>query len=224
MVGQERYDQLSNASAANSGLAESPLTSDHPPEPASSPVIPPSQAQTAPDMPADVEFQDENEGRASESHWPNTPAERAEQAAAEKEFYDLLDNPPAEARGQAQALRRSLQQAEDQIVREWESTPDPMDDGWEPRVKFGLMAQGEDNPLEEGEDDLYKGDDMTSLAHGDLEQHREIRHYARIAAWEMPLLTSECLSTSSLTSSSTFISMLHSYLVMRQESVVDEQC
>jgi small subunit ribosomal protein S35 len=38
-----------------------------------------------------------------------------------------------------------------------------------------------------GEDE-FEEDDMTSMAHGKLEEHREYREYARIAIWEMPLL------------------------------------
>ncbi|OAA53386.1 37S ribosomal protein [Niveomyces insectorum RCEF 264] len=41
----------------------------------------------------------------------------------------------------------------------------------------------------EQDEDEFKGDDITSMAHGKLDEHRERRHYARIAAWEMPLLT-----------------------------------
>lgn len=40
-----------------------------------------------------------------------------------------------------------------------------------------------------GEDEVFQGDDLTSMGHGELEQHREIREYARYAAWEMPLLS-----------------------------------
>ncbi|KAK0644496.1 mitochondrial ribosomal subunit protein-domain-containing protein [Cercophora newfieldiana] len=40
---------------------------------------------------------------------------------------------------------------------------------------------------EVGEDD-FEENDMTSMAHGKLEEHREYREYARIAVWEMPLL------------------------------------
>jgi len=65
-----------------------------------------------------------------------------------------------------------------------------------PKIKVGLMAMGEDEPQDTGEDDLYRGDDITSLAHGELEQHREMREYARIAAWEMPLLSSTRLHPS----------------------------
>ncbi|EER45481.1 37S ribosomal protein Rsm24 [Histoplasma capsulatum H143] len=35
----------------------------------------------------------------------------------------------------------------------------------------------------------YMQDGMTTMAYDELEQHRELREYARIAAWEMPLLS-----------------------------------
>lgn len=58
------------------------------------------------------------------------------------------------------------------------------------KVKVGLMGMGEADEQESGEDEEFEGDDISSLAHGELEQHREMREYARIAAWEMPLLSS----------------------------------
>lgn len=59
-----------------------------------------------------------------------------------------------------------------------------------PRIKSGIFAMGEVEEQDSGEDEEFEGDDITSHAHGDLEQHREMREYARIAAWEMPLLSS----------------------------------
>lgn len=59
-----------------------------------------------------------------------------------------------------------------------------------PRIKPGLMSMGELEEQDSGEDEEFEGDDITSLGHGELEQHRELREYARIAAWEMPLLSS----------------------------------
>jgi small subunit ribosomal protein S35 len=41
--------------------------------------------------------------------------------------------------------------------------------------------------------------DIPTLAHGELEHHREMRHYARLAAWEMPLLSSMCSSDMNIT-------------------------
>ncbi|KAL8760341.1 MAG: hypothetical protein Q9199_000123 [Rusavskia elegans] len=58
-----------------------------------------------------------------------------------------------------------------------------------PRITPGLMAMGEIDEQDSGEDEDFEGDDITSTAHGELEQHREIREYARIASWEMPMLS-----------------------------------
>jgi small subunit ribosomal protein S35 len=43
---------------------------------------------------------------------------------------------------------------------------------------------------ENGEDD-FEEDDMLAMGHAKLEEHREFREYARIAVWEMPLLSSK---------------------------------
>lgn len=45
---------------------------------------------------------------------------------------------------------------------------------------------------DERNEDEFDEDDIMSMAHGKLEEYREHREYARIAAWEMPLLSSEC--------------------------------
>lgn len=58
------------------------------------------------------------------------------------------------------------------------------------KPKDTFLNMGDPDPWEEDgqlEDDH---DDITSLGHGELEKHREMRHYARLAAWEMPLLAS----------------------------------
>ncbi|PYI22723.1 putative 37S ribosomal protein Rsm24 [Aspergillus violaceofuscus CBS 115571] len=38
-------------------------------------------------------------------------------------------------------------------------------------------------------DDEFNDDDITTMAYAELEEHREIREYARIAAWDMPSLS-----------------------------------
>lgn len=59
----------------------------------------------------------------------------------------------------------------------------------EPEIqKLGFWAEGE---AELGPDEDFYGDDLTSLGHGELEQHRELREYARLIAWELPLLNRE---------------------------------
>ncbi|KAL9032574.1 MAG: hypothetical protein Q9214_007908 [Letrouitia sp. 1 TL-2023] len=56
-------------------------------------------------------------------------------------------------------------------------------------IREGLFAMDEPDPQNTGEDEDFDGDDISSTAHGELEQHREMREYARIIAWEMPLLS-----------------------------------
>ena len=62
-------------------------------------------------------------------------------------------------------------------VEDFEPAPD--------RGRPGFWAEGEESM---GPDEDYYGDDLTSLGHGELEQHREMREYARLIAWELPLL------------------------------------
>lgn len=64
------------------------------------------------------------------------------------------------------------------------------EDGDEPDDPFPTSAIEDPDPLVEG-------DDITPLAHAELDQHREMRQYARLAAWEMPLLSSIVLSIKS---------------------------
>lgn len=82
---------------------------------------------------------------------------------------------------------------------EWDAVKQKLDSKHRPwelatqrrrKLKETFMNMGEAEPWEDEytmEDD---DDDINSLAHGELEQHREMRHYARLVAWEMPLLSS----------------------------------
>jgi hypothetical protein len=44
---------------------------------------------------------------------------------------------------------------------------------------------------EAGEDEEFNQDDLPSKGHQELELHREIREYARMAIWDLPLLSSK---------------------------------
>lgn len=59
----------------------------------------------------------------------------------------------------------------------------------EERVKSGFFALDEEKD-DPGEDPEFNNDDITSLAHGELEQHRELRGFYRNIIWDMPLLYS----------------------------------
>ncbi|KAL1310567.1 hypothetical protein AAFC00_000846 [Neodothiora populina] len=76
-----------------------------------------------------------------------------------------------------ESIRNALHEIE-------ESFPDPLEEREYRSDGFFNMGEKEDI----GPDDDFKGDDISSTAHGELEQTREIREYARNAAWEMPLL------------------------------------
>ena len=59
-----------------------------------------------------------------------------------------------------------------------------------------FLNLGEEEIIEEeGDDELDNNNDeydnMGPIGHLELEQHREMRHYARLAAWELPMLSSE---------------------------------
>jgi small subunit ribosomal protein S35 len=58
---------------------------------------------------------------------------------------------------------------------------------------LGFWGEDEEDEfaIVEDDDDEFHNDDISSIAHAELEQHREIREYARIAAWDMPLLSSK---------------------------------
>jgi hypothetical protein len=58
------------------------------------------------------------------------------------------------------------------------------------KPKPGFLNLGVERKDDPEEDPEFEGDDISSMAHEQLEQHREFREYARLAAWEMPLLTS----------------------------------
>ncbi|KAI1635146.1 mitochondrial ribosomal subunit protein-domain-containing protein [Biscogniauxia mediterranea] len=59
-------------------------------------------------------------------------------------------------------------------------------------LKRSFWNEEEDDPeliTDELNEDEFDEDDIPSMAHGKLEEIREYREYARLAAWEMPLLS-----------------------------------
>lgn len=60
--------------------------------------------------------------------------------------------------------------------------------------KDSFWGEDEEDPdymIPDVEDEDLGEDDILSLAHGKLEEFREYREYARVAAWQMPLLSSQ---------------------------------
>lgn len=52
------------------------------------------------------------------------------------------------------------------------------------------MWYDDEDPYTNTDEDPFNEDDITSMAHGKLDEVKEQRHYARLAVWEMPLLSS----------------------------------
>ncbi|KAG6000610.1 hypothetical protein E4U21_005283 [Claviceps maximensis] len=62
------------------------------------------------------------------------------------------------------------------------------DDKGEKPNKSSFWYDEEDAETNTEEHDEFDEDDITSMAHGKLDEVREMRQYARLAVWEMPLL------------------------------------
>ncbi|KAK3937907.1 mitochondrial ribosomal subunit protein-domain-containing protein [Diplogelasinospora grovesii] len=83
------------------------------------------------------------------------------------------------------------QQEFDKLTRDISQEIAPLRRPVKPRRNSFWNEEEKDPDLitdEVGEDD-FEEDDILSMGHGKLEEHREFREYARIAVWEMPLLS-----------------------------------
>lgn len=109
-----------------------------------------------------------------------TPDQQAKYVADARALEEHFNKP---------AVKQRFQQMINRKAGEVLSTKSTFRETRLAKQKPGLLNQGEAPGNEILEDPDFGEDDITSLAHGEMEQHREMRHYARLAAWEMPLLT-----------------------------------
>jgi len=126
-----------------------------------------------------------------------TPDEQQQWEEEDKKAHEYMTSPAIESELQGIASR-AANEANDESPHVQINIP---------KIKPGLMAMGEEDEQDSGEDEEYEGDDITSLGHANLEQHREMREYARIMAWEMPLLSSLSSPTNPLPPLSSTISL-----------------
>lgn len=108
-----------------------------------------------------------------------TPADKHEFQVEFEEMVDELNAPDVQA-----ALNAEISNAANEAELEMPEPPRSSE-----RVISGLLNMGEEDEEGTGNDDEFMGDDISSSAHAELDEHREIREYARITAWEMPLLS-----------------------------------
>lgn len=142
----------------------------------------PIRRAEGPKKPEPYSFQLSELGRDERTSYEfMSPEERIEYQELAKKLHEHMTSPKVQSELNAAVSEEAYDR--DNLVDEEDESP---------RFNPGLMAMGEVDPVGTGPDDEFEGDDITSLAHGELEQHREMREYARIAAWEMPMLSSMC--------------------------------
>lgn len=113
---------------------------------------------------------------------PKTQAAEANEALYDEDGLDE-NGLPRLARGDEWIDRKvGLSKS---MVKEMQKQP-PLHDDTDNSSFYGIDEE-KDDP---GDDPEFESDDITSLAHAELEQHRELREFYRVMAWDMPLLYS----------------------------------
>lgn len=123
----------------------------------------------------------ERSPRAPKKREPGPTPEEIRDMQLSKVMADLEALDPSVILDAQRQGKRGLPYADDVELH----SDEHFDIAEETRFKAGFWAEGEESL---GPDEDYYGDDITSHGHGELEQHRELREYARLIAWELPLL------------------------------------
>lgn len=108
--------------------------------------------------------------------------QREKWLATENHFAAMLENNELD---NDEGLTRSVNMVSREISRDYPMPQMKLD-----RKDEGFWAEDEDDEfgLSEDADDDYDENNITTVAESQLELHREVREYMRIAAWDMPLL------------------------------------
>lgn len=117
-------------------------------------------------------------------------------------FWESPEEIAQDKQDELESLRDNLM--EEQKMGLWDDDGDMDDEAFmardkkkgRQRMRRTLLNEGEDEEMEiDVPEDAY--DDVTTTGHHNLEANRERRHYARITAWEMPLLASKRMTVTS---------------------------
>ena len=111
-----------------------------------------------------------------------SPEERALFDEENRRFVAMFNDPKERA-----ADFQEIEQSAAIIERE---EPMRFEDVKEKNPGFWAEDEPDELGIVEDGDEEFNDDEITSMAHAELELHREIREYMRIAAWDMPLLSS----------------------------------
>ncbi|OQE43055.1 hypothetical protein PENCOP_c003G06529 [Penicillium coprophilum] len=148
------------------------------------PVIPPPPKELrAEDFPPMPEYSVELLTKEQRSMYDLMSPE--ERAAFDEENTRMVSefNDPQKRAAAFEELERSIMQIDKEEDLRFEEI--------RPR-RAGFWAEDEPdelvNILEDGDEEI-NDDEITSLAHAEMELHREMREYARLTAWDMPMLS-----------------------------------
>lgn len=114
------------------------------------------------------------------------PEEREEFDAENRRLVDQFNDPVQRAKVFSELDRASMD-IEKQTPLRFEEPPTRKGSGFWSEAEEDEFADVEDG------DDSPEDNEITSMAHAEVELHREVREYTRIAAWDMPLLSSTAL-------------------------------
>ncbi|KAI0472600.1 hypothetical protein GGR56DRAFT_651100 [Xylariaceae sp. FL0804] len=132
------------------------------------------------------------------------PARRDDDELEEEEDDDEVDVEGAAPEASPEQIAEMRQLVRDEKfqekAREWEHMVEELDQVRKNMfaippvsvIKNSFYSADEPDPEyigDEANDPQLEEEDITSMAHGKLEEFREYREYARIAAWQMPLLS-----------------------------------
>jgi small subunit ribosomal protein S35 len=152
------------------------LASEDPPLPPPPKEFGPEDVELLPEY-SPNQFTDEERSR----YEMMSPEERTLFDSETRTFIEEFNDPQSRQETFADVIKGAAQVEREEPLR--------FDDVKE--KTHGFWAEDEDDEFdmaEDGDED-FNDDEITSMAHAELELHREMREYARIIAWDMPLLS-----------------------------------
>lgn len=120
---------------------------------------------------------------AKDSYLQSTPSQRRALEDFSTSAMDSLGPSSDFGKDMEALIEREILSSKSELGPEYFVKPEPT-----PRPKEDFSTMGEPE-FDTAPDEKFQHDDISSLAHGQLDVHREMREHARLAAWEMPLLS-----------------------------------
>ncbi|KAF7593078.1 37S ribosomal protein S24, mitochondrial [Aspergillus hancockii] len=147
------------------------------------PPVPPTPREPRPEeLPAMPEYSPDLLTPSERSMYDMMSPEDQKQFDAEnRRIVENFNNPAKRAAAFAEIEKR--------VAHIDKKTPMRFEETREKRLGFWGEEEDDEFALVPDADEQFNDDDITSAAHAELEVHREVREYARIAAWDMPMLS-----------------------------------